>query len=187
MSPLGPVILPGFSGRFQPIPDFACAQQVSAEIEMTVEETANSGQVPWWVYSEPVSMHAKVPMDTYDPLNPPDPCEWLSMDEDERIELAIAHHRKAGVELPNEQIHGAVHTIVENQIALGDEIPIRANLDRLVKEGLDRHEAVHAIGSVLVEFLQDTLNNDESAPNINKSYYQELDKLKAAEWLKSFE
>jgi hypothetical protein len=35
--------------------------------------------------------------------------------------------------------------------------------------------------------LQDTLSDDESAPDIDEKFYQELDKLKAAEWLKSFE
>lgn len=154
---------------------------------MPVEETDHSGWALWWVYSEPVSIHSKEPMNTYDPLNAPDPSEWLSMGEDERIGLVIEHHREAGVELPNEQIHAVVHAIVENQIALGDEIPTQATLDRLVEEGLDRHQAIHAVASVLVEFLQDTLSDDESVSNIKESFYQELDKLKAAEWLKSFE
>ena len=43
-------------------------------------------------------------MHTYDPLNAPEPGEWLTMGEDERIRLVMEHHRQTNVELPNEQI-----------------------------------------------------------------------------------
>ncbi len=124
-------------------------------------------------------------MESYDPLNAPDPDEWQSVDEQERIILVMEHHRKAGVELPNERLHATVHVIVENQIALGDEIPARATLERLIREGLDRHEAIHAVGNVLVDYMQE-LAGGAAAPNANERYYEELKKLKAAEWLKSF-
>ena len=65
--------------------------------------------------------------------------------------------------------------------------PTRATLDRLVGEGLDRHEAVHAIGGVLVGFLQDLVGDDAAAGNSNEIYYQNLEKLTAAEWLESFD
>ncbi len=61
-------------------------------------------------------------MEAYDPLSAPDPDEWQSMDEDERMTLVMEHHRESGVELPNEQVHAVVHVVVENQIALGDEM-----------------------------------------------------------------
>ena len=93
-------------------------------------------------------------MEAYDPLNAPDPDEWQSMDEDERITLVMEHHRESGVELPNEQLHAVVHVVVENQIALGDEMSAQATLERLMREGLDRHDAIHAVGSVLVDFVQ---------------------------------
>ena len=48
------------------------------------------------------------------------------------------------VRLPNEKLHAVLHVVIENQIALGDEIP-----------GLDRHEAIHCIASVLAEFIHD--------------------------------
>ncbi len=40
------------------------------------------------------------------------------------------------------------HVVVENQIALGDEIPVARNLHQLMAQGLDRHDAIHAIASV---------------------------------------
>src|SRR5215813_2177430 len=91
------------------------------------------------------------PMDHYDPLQAPDPKEWLALDEGERIALADEYHRRAGIRLPKVQIHAAIHATVETQAALGDETPVRRTLDRLVSEGLDRHEAIHAVGSVLVD------------------------------------
>lgn len=124
-------------------------------------------------------------MEDYDPLNAPDPDEWQSMDEDERITLVMEHHREAGVELPNEQLHAVVHVVVENQIALGDEMSAQATLERLMREGLDRHEAIHAVGSVLVDFVQALICND-AAPAANERYNDELKKLEAAEWLKDF-
>ncbi len=122
----------------------------------------------------------------YDPLIVPDPDDWQSIGEDERIMLVMAYHQEAGVELPNEQVHAVVHVVVENQIALGDETAAQATLERLVHEGLDRHEAIHAIGSVLVEFLQDIVDGD-APEQVNERYNQELRKLTAAEWLRTFQ
>ena len=121
----------------------------------------------------------------YDPLNLPDPDDWQSMDEDERILLVMAFHHEAGVKLPNEQVHAVVHVVVENQIALGDETSALATLERLVREGLDRHEAIHAIGSVLVDFVQELLG-DEATQQVTERYDEELRKLTAVEWLKTF-
>ena len=88
-----------------------------------------------------------------DPLEAPEPKEWLAIDEAERIQLAQDYYRRARVRLPNEKLHAVFHVVVENQIALGDEIPVQSTLQRLMVEGLDRHEAIHAIASVLAEFI----------------------------------
>ena len=122
----------------------------------------------------------------YDPLIFPDPDDWQSMDEHERIMLVMAYHQEAGVKLPNEQVHAVVHVVVENQIAMGDETAAQATMERLVHEGLDRHEAIHAIGSVLVEFMQEVLG-DDAPQEVNESYDEELKKLTAVEWLKTFQ
>jgi len=126
-------------------------------------------------------------MDTYDPLVAPDPDEWLSLDEQERLILVEDHHSEAGVELPNEKLHAVLHAIVENQIAEGDGLPVRATLDRLVAEGLDRHEAVHAIAGVLAEFVFSILGDGAAEADGKEKYYRKLEKLTAAEWLESFD
>ena len=124
-------------------------------------------------------------MEAYDPLNAPDPDEWLSMDEHERINLVIEHHRQVSVELPNEQLHAVIHVVVENQIALSDEISTQATMERLMCEGLDRHDAIHAVGSVIVDFVREPLGDDDAVPSANERFCEELNKLTAAEWRKS--
>ena len=84
----------------------------------------------------------------YNPQKAPDPEEWLMRDEGERSALVRAYHQEAGIEMPNVIVHAAIHTTVENQAALGEEHPVSSKLDDLMKEGLDRHEAVHAVGCV---------------------------------------
>ena len=46
-----------------------------------------------------------------------------------------------------------MHVIVENQLAINDPPEVRPTLKRLVEGGLTRHEAIHAIGSVVAEAL----------------------------------
>ncbi|MDP6429454.1 MAG: hypothetical protein QF393_15655 [Rhodospirillales bacterium] len=125
-------------------------------------------------------------MKSYDPFSPPDPGDWQSLDELERIILVLEYHRGAGGEQPNEQAHATIHAVVENQIALLDETPVRATLERLIGEGLDRHDAIHAIGSVLANFLQEVLADDKPVPGVYERYYEELDKLSADNWLREF-
>ena len=83
----------------------------------------------------------------YDPMKAPDPEWWLLLSEDDRNGLVLEYHRLARVEVPNATLHAAFHVIVETQAAMGDELPVARTLARLQIEGLDRHDAVHAIGS----------------------------------------
>jgi hypothetical protein len=71
----------------------------------------------------------------YDPLEAPDPEEWLALDEQERIDLVLNYHRKARIRLPNAKVHAIVHAMVETQIALEDETPARRTAQRLMDEG----------------------------------------------------
>ena len=82
-------------------------------------------------------------MTHYDPDIASDPADWLALDEDERIQLAEAHHRAARIKLPNAKVHAVFHAIVENQTAEGIE-PIVLAMARLQGEGQSRHDALHA-------------------------------------------
>jgi hypothetical protein len=74
-------------------------------------------------------------MKRYDPLEIQAPEEWLDTNEAERLRLVEVYHRHARVRLPNAVVHATLHVIVENQAALGDEIPVHRTLDRLMNEG----------------------------------------------------
>ena len=74
------------------------------------------------------------------------------------------------------------HVIVENQVALGDATHVPTTLDRLMDEGLDRHEAVHAIGSILMSIIFDAVRKADDGDDINSKYSRELAKLTAAGW-----
>jgi hypothetical protein len=121
----------------------------------------------------------------YNPLKAPDPEQWLALDEDERIRLALEYHARARIEAPNANAHATLHVIVENQIALGDETPVRLKASQLMAQGLDRHDAIHAIASVLMKHLGDVMNNPEPAADANQHYYAALRRLNARSWLRS--
>ncbi len=120
-------------------------------------------------------------MKRYDPNRAPDPTEWLELDEQERFLLLERFHRKAGDMAAEPKLHAIVHAIVENQLALS-LAPVQAALDRLMREGLDRHEAIHAVGSVLIRHLVDAVKGRPATPNLNDAYSAELDELSAAKW-----
>ncbi len=65
--------------------------------------------------------------------------------------------------MPNEQLHTTMHVIVENQLAANDPPEVSATLKRLVADGLTRHEAVHAIASVVAEALFGVMKKRQKA------------------------
>ncbi len=124
-------------------------------------------------------------MDEYDPLETPNPEEWLGSDEGERILIVGDYHRRARTKLPNVRIHATIHTVVENQLA--EPLPeVVAVLERLMEEGLDRHDAIHAIGSVLVKHMFSALQGDDTT-DLNEAYLRDLKDLTAENWLASAE
>jgi hypothetical protein len=121
-------------------------------------------------------------MQHYDPLEAPDPEGWLALDEQERIALVRDYHRSAGIRVPNATLHATLHAMVETQIALGDETPARRTAQCLMDEGLDRHEAIHAIGSELTEFIEKL---PESDTDPNAPYFAALERLTAQDGRRS--
>jgi len=123
-------------------------------------------------------------MATYEPSKKPDAEEWLSLDESERIELVRAFHRRQKIPVPRLDAHAVVHAIVENQLAEGFPAA-ETTLARLQSEGLDRHDAVHAIGSVLLEHMQNLVKGSPSGGDPNAPYVTALGKLTADAWRRS--
>ena len=123
-------------------------------------------------------------MKKYDPAHAPNPAEWLRLDEQRRIALCEEHHRRAGDDLPNPEAHAAFHAIIETQIAENYEPVVRA-MGRLVGEGLTRHEAIHAIASVLAKHLYEAakLSEKEAAELMQVGYGAAVGRLTKAQWL----
>ena len=117
----------------------------------------------------------------YDAQQAPDAEEWLALEDEERNDAVVDYHEEIGEKLPSLKIHAIVHVIVENEIAMGEEAPVQA-LERLVSERLDRHEAIHAIGSVLAEKMFSAMGGDKSEAESTEEYNRELAKLTAKKW-----
>ena len=100
---------------------------------------------------------------TYNAEQTPAAGQWLALYEQERIALVETWHRRAGIRLARARLHATVHTVVENQIAM-DVSEVVETLERLRDEGLSRHEAVHAVGSVLMEQIRRSQVTVEALP-----------------------
>ena len=134
------------------------------------------------------------PIQDYDPLVGPNPDDWFATDEQRRLDVIERYHRYEGFEVERAGAHAALHAIVENQIAEGDRLPVGRVLLRLTAEGLDRHEAIHAIASVLAIHVREQLRESgsqtrppgqQSDRDFIASYFSELEKLTAEGWLRS--
>jgi hypothetical protein len=118
----------------------------------------------------------------YEANDQPHSATWLELDESERVDAVMDYHRRAKVVPENLKLHAMTHVVVENQVALGEATPVPATLNRLMLEGLDRHEAIHAIGSILMSIVFDVSQEPDVGGDINARYSRELASLTAASW-----
>jgi hypothetical protein len=121
----------------------------------------------------------------YNPEKAPDPEKWRALEETQRLDAVSTHHRRMRVKVPSADGHVAIHVIVENQLAEGFDLATDA-LDRLRAEGLDRHEAIHAIGSVLIGHVQSLMSEGASTPDSTGPYGNALRTLTARSWMEAF-
>ena len=127
-------------------------------------------------------------MKNYDPEAAPDPAEWLQLDEQIRIDLVERHHRATRIKLPNLTLHTLFHVIVENQIAEGLEPVLRA-MKRLANEGLSRHDALHAVASVVTDHLYEAMHTKDAAfaKAAQARYNAAIEWLTVKEWRRKHE
>lgn len=120
-------------------------------------------------------------MERYEPLEAPDPEEWLAMEEDERLLLIREYVEEHEPGIEGKMMHVGMHLMVENQIALGDEMPVREVHERLMREGLDRHDAIHAVATAFAGAMFEMKNDPEA--ELNANYHAGLEELTAESWL----
>jgi hypothetical protein len=116
----------------------------------------------------------------YDPDKPTDPGEWLALDEMEQQLIVERYHKRAGVTLPSARMHAIMHAAIETQVADGRASAVKA-LERMLAEGLSRHDGIHALGSVLAKHMYAVMKDME--PFDDKAYDADLDALSAESWL----
>ena len=123
----------------------------------------------------------------YDPEISPNAAAWLELDEEERIQSIEAWHRKARIDLPTVRAHAMFHSIVENQLAEGLDPVVRA-IARLVGQGLTRHEAVHAVASVVSGNFYEAMKTqkNDTPEKARARYIADVERLTAKRWLRKF-
>lgn len=119
----------------------------------------------------------------YDPDNAPDPREWLAIDEHELVRLVKNFHEAARTKVTGAKSHALFHVFAENQIAQGFGPACKA-LDRLQKEGLSRHDALHAISSVMANPVFDSAQGivAPSEAATQRALKDTLEALSATSW-----
>lgn len=122
----------------------------------------------------------------YDPETAPDTAAWLAADERTRSAAVAEYHRVQRIPLPKRArpLHAMIHAVVETQLAQADLPVVTQTLDRLRSEGLSRHDAIHAIGSVLAGYMMEVVRAAESSPpdEGHSAFHAKLDALTAAGW-----
>jgi hypothetical protein len=78
----------------------------------------------------------------------------------------------------NPFLHVTIHATVENQIANGDPPQTAETLEAMIQAGYDRHEAIHAIGSLIAEQIFEIMAHDQ--PFDLESYVEALRELAQA-------
>ena len=119
----------------------------------------------------------------YNPEVTPEVQSWLALDEAARMKVAESYHRDARIELRRDarKFHAAVHAIVETQLATAHDPALRA-LTRLMGEGLSRHEAIHAIGSIAARHVHGVMSGEEGHRPSRAQYDHQLDALTMQSW-----
>ncbi len=117
----------------------------------------------------------------YSPVHEPDYRVWLACPEQDRLDSVIAYHQRLGLSDMEVRRHSLIHVVVENQLA--EEVAaVAAKLDELMAGGLDRHEAIHAIGSVVMELIYRTMGRHDIKPDAAIDYDNALSALTVASW-----
>ena len=124
----------------------------------------------------------------YDPAHAPDPEKWLALDEQLRIAAVEKFHRDARIKMPNVRVHAALQAVIENQIAEQHAPAVRA-MERLGKQGLSRHDCLHAIAWVLSGHIYRLATTELATPAgaVQAQYDAAVERLTADDWLSQAE
>ena len=120
----------------------------------------------------------------YDPDRAPDAERWRAQNEMELMDIVQRYHRRAGIRLPDERVHAALHVMVENQVALGAQTPVGEAVNRLMGEGMSRHDAIHAVGAILDKHVFRA--HSTGVPVSRDAYYADIRAVNKEDWLAEY-
>jgi hypothetical protein len=101
------------------------------------------------------------------------------MTEAERLAIVRRYHRSVKHRAGNPQLQAAIQVTVESQLAERHPAATDA-LNRLTTDGLGRHEALHAIGSVVTAEMFEIVTARRA--HDPEAHSRELRNLTAAAW-----
>lgn len=76
----------------------------------------------------------------------------------------------------NPILHQAIHSVVEYQIERNEPEETKDTLNRLVKSGYSKHEAIHKIGTVVIEEIFEVMKHKRDFKE--ERYVQRLRELR---------
>jgi hypothetical protein len=125
----------------------------------------------------------------YDASVDPDPEYWLDLDEGEQNLAAAEHHELDDPHPPAEsrQAHAMAHAVIETQLLAGDPPEARAAFERMKRDGLSRHDAIHAVSMVLMGHLFEIMKRTgDGVPlteaQVRSEYVEQLEALTVEDW-----
>lgn len=126
----------------------------------------------------------EVTLDSYNPNNAVNNVNWLALDETIKIKLVQDFHLDLALDLSDDalKVHSLIHVIVENQLTTGVGVA-NETVEKLMRQGLERHESIHAIGAIISEDIFNVMKGDSIEFSFKK-YRRKLEKLTAKRWLK---
>lgn len=171
----------GYEGRPLYVPGI---DETAAQVRRRLQALRNAVGEDGFDVSLPEGDEEDLP---YDADVIPDPAVWLAASEDERLEWVGLYHdgddyfEVSGID-PEEarQVHIGLHVAVENQLAANDPLAARRAMQRLSEQGVDRHDAIHAIAWVLLTEM--VASEKEQRDFSNQGYEAGLDALTLESW-----
>ena len=125
-------------------------------------------------------------MNRYDPDKEPNAAKWLALSESERTDLVTEAHRRLRLDADALILHSALHAVVETQLAMREPASVSQAMERLLSQGLSRHDAVHAIASILAQQLQAAGGSAVSPlTSLPRAYDEAVSALDGSQWLAS--
>lgn len=112
----------------------------------------------------------------YDPNSTPNPQQWLQLDGHDRTRIVEEYLDRNGGYGGSLQLQARLQALVETQLAEG-LTPVKAAFMHLRDNGLNRHECIRALASILGRCMPEAPQSDTADVPPNKTYLAQLETL----------